>query len=165
MRRVAMSHRKCRGAHHQSMSTPRPRPSTEAVSRFMSRLPRRDTGPELALRRSLHRRGVRYRLHRPDLPGRPDLAVVCLRLAVFVDGCFWHGCPQLGVAPKANAEFWRTKIESNRARDRRNDARLEEMGWTPLHVWEHEDPDEAADHVLRRYGVRATARRVSGSRR
>jgi DNA mismatch endonuclease, patch repair protein len=148
------------------MPTQRPVPSSDAVSRFMSRLRRRDTGPEIALRQSLHRRGVRYRLHRPDLPGRPDLAVVRIRLAVFVDGCFWQGCPEHGVAPKSNAEFWRTKIESNRVRDRRNDARLQEMGWTPMHVWEHQDPDEVAEHVRRLYCVReAEDLRASGAPR
>ena len=132
----------------------------------MSRLRRRDTGPEIALRQSLHRRGVRYRLHRSDLPGRPDIVVVKLRLAVFVDGCFWHGCPEHCVAPKSNAEFWRTKIQSNRARDRRNDAGLKGMGWTPMHIWEHENPDEVAEHVRRLYVAReAVARRAPATRR
>lgn len=147
------------------MPTRRPRPTSEAVSRFMAKVKRRDTAPEIALRRCLHRRGVRYRLHRPDLPGRPDLAVVRLRLAVFVDGCFWHGCPLHCVAPKSNAEFWRLKIESNRNRDRRNDALLAAMGWTALHVWEHEDPDAAADHVLGLYAVCAGRDRRPGLRR
>ncbi len=117
----------------------------------MQRMPRRDTGPELALRGALHRAGVRFRLHRADLPGRPDLVLVRLRLAVFVDGCFWHGCPAHATAPRANVEFWAAKLAGNRARDARNDVLLAALGWEVMHVWEHEDLDEVACRLARRW--------------
>lgn len=112
----------------------------------MSRLPRQDTKPELALRRALHRRGLRFRLHAP-LPGKPDIVLVRPRIAVFVDGCFWHGCEEHGVLPKSNSAFWREKIASNRLRDNRNDHLLGDLGWIPTHVWEHEDPETAAERL------------------
>ncbi len=111
-----------------------PPASSEVVSRFMKRLRRADTGPEVALRRELHRRGVRFRLHRGDLPGRPDIVVVRLRrlrMAVFVDGCFWHGCPEHAVAPKANAAWWTDKIATNRERDARKIANSAPSGGNP----------------------------------
>jgi DNA mismatch endonuclease (patch repair protein) len=125
----------------------RPPASSLAVSRFMSTVGRKDTRPELALRRELHARGVRFRLHSPGLPGRPDVVLVRVRMAVFVDGCFWHACPDHGVAPKANAEWWAAKLKANRERDLRNDERLAALGWTPVHVWEHEDPAVVADRL------------------
>ena len=128
-----------------------PPASSEVVSRFMKRLRRADTGPEVALRRELHRRGVRFRLHRGDLPGRPDIVVVRLRLAVFVDGCFWHGCPEHAVAPKANAAWWADKIATNRERDARKDRELRAIGWEPLHVWEHEDASVVAEDIARQW--------------
>lgn len=132
-----------------------PEASSPHVRAFMQRMPRRDTRPELLLRRALHRQGVRYRLHRADLPGCPDIVLVSLRLAVFVDGCFWHGCPVHAKAPRANAEFWATKLAANRARDARNDAQLVDLGWDVLHVWEHEDLDEIAGWLVERWGHRA----------
>ena len=94
----------------------------------MKRMPRADTTPEIQLRRELHRRGVRFRLHRRDLPGCPDIVVVKLRLVIFVDGCFWHGCPEHSVAPKANAKWWADKIAGNRERDARKDRRTQNHG-------------------------------------
>lgn len=117
----------------------RPAPLNAAVSRQMSRMPRASTGPELLLRRELHRRGLRYRVNHPGLPGRPDVALTRVRLAVFVDGCFWHMCPEHGVLPKNNAQWWRAKLERNVARDREKDERLAVLGWAVLHFWEHED--------------------------
>lgn len=113
----------------------------------MRRMPRRDTRPELALRSELHRRGLRFRIHAAGLPGRPDVVFTRARLAVFVDGCFWHGCPQHGVLPKSNREWWRAKLDRNIERDREKDEALVELGWRPMHVWEHEAPEEAADRV------------------
>jgi DNA mismatch endonuclease (patch repair protein) len=103
---------------------------------------------ELALRRALHARGVRFRLHRRDLPGTPDVVLSRARIAVFVDGCFWHGCPEHGVLPKNNREWWRKKLAENAERDRRKDAQLEELGWLPMHFWEHTPADEMADVVV-----------------
>ncbi len=114
----------------------------------MAGLKRKDTGPELELRRALHKNGLRFRLHRRDLPGRPDIVFASIRLAIFVDGCFWHGCPEHRVKPKSNTQFWEAKIVENQQRDRRNDLKLTDMGWTVMHIWEHEDPKEVAQRVL-----------------
>lgn len=102
----------------------------------MARVRRTDTAPELALRRALWRQGLRYRLRLP-LPGSPDIAFVGARVAVFVDGCFWHGCPQHYTAPVMNAEFWMRKLEANRSRDKWVDSQLRQLGWRPLRLWEH----------------------------
>lgn len=110
-------------------------------------MPRESTGPELALRKHLHSAGLRYRVHVRDLPGRPDIALTRARIAVFVDGCFWHRCPEHGSAPKNNRGWWDEKLSSNQARDRRNDADLEAMGWLPIRFWEHDDPASAAAYV------------------
>jgi DNA mismatch endonuclease (patch repair protein) len=118
----------------------------------MARTGRRDTKPEIELRRVLHARGLRFRVDRPVLPGvrrRADVVFGAARVAVFVDGCFWHGCPLHATWPKNNAEFWREKIETNRARDRDTDRRLEEAGWTVVRMWEHEDVGEAAERLER----------------
>jgi DNA mismatch endonuclease (patch repair protein) len=110
-------------------------------------MPRRSTGPELALRRELHRRGLRYRVDLAGLPGRPDIVFTRARLAVFVDGCFWHRCPEHGTLPRNNAAWWLAKLERNVARDRAKDEALRGLGWTVLHVWEHESPGVAADRI------------------
>lgn len=125
-----------------------PVPSSEAVSAQMKRIGRKDTAPELALRRALTARHLRYRLHRRDLPGTPDIAFIAARVAVFVDGCFWHVCPEHAVMPKANREWWQEKLDANRARDARKDQALVDAGWLPVHVWEHEDPDVVADRLV-----------------
>lgn len=124
-----------------------PDPLNDAVRRQMQRMPRRDTSPELALRRELHARGLRYRLRVDRLPGRPDVVFPGARLAVFVDGCFWHACPEHAVMPKNNRDWWMAKLEGNVARDRRKDEALLQLGWTPFHVWEHDVPTPAADAV------------------
>jgi len=116
----------------------------------MSRLGRRDTAPELALRSELHRRGLRFRVDRAPVPGvrsRADVVLGPARVAVYVDGCFWHSCPEHGTKPKANAEFWDNKLRRNRERDAETDRLLSEHGWSVLRIWEHEDPVEAADRV------------------
>jgi DNA mismatch endonuclease (patch repair protein) len=127
-----------------------PEASTEAVSRRMSAQARRDTECELKLRSALHRQGMRFFVHRRPVPSirrQADLVFPRARVAVFVDGCFWHGCPEHGTWPKANAEWWRAKIEGNRKRDADTDARLVEAGWTPIRIWEHERPDHAASRI------------------
>jgi DNA mismatch endonuclease (patch repair protein) len=102
------------------------------------------------LRRILHGRGLRYRLDRP-LPGLPrrraDITFGSQRVAVFVDGCFWHACPEHGTLPKRNDEWWAAKIRRNTERDRETDAHLQAYGWKVIRVWEHESADEAADRV------------------
>jgi len=113
----------------------------------MSRLPTTGTGPEIAVRRELHRRGLRFRVNVRNLPGRPDIVLRRARIAVQVDGCFWHGCPDHAVAPKSNADWWRSKLEANRERDTRNDRELAANGWLVIRVWEHEDPSIAVDRI------------------
>lgn len=127
----------------------RPRPLNEAVRRQMQSMPRVDTGVEVALRRELHRLGLRYRVHVRALPGTPDIALTKARVAVFVDGCFWHRCPQHGTSPKNNSAWWAAKLDGNVVRDRRKDMQLQDLGWTPIHVWEHEDPAVAAGEIYR----------------
>lgn len=118
----------------------------------MRRNPRRDTGPELVVRSELHRRGLRFRKDLPlRVPGRvvrPDVVFTRARLAVFVDGCFWHRCPEHGNVPRANGAYWQPKLERNVARDRAVDAALGEAGWRVLRAWEHEAPAVVADRVL-----------------
>ena len=107
---------------------------------------RRDTTPELALRSALHRRGRRFRIQYP-VPGRSrrsiDIAFTRVRLAVLVDGCFWHGCPMHGSSPKTNSTYWRAKVLRNQTRDAETDMALHEAGWTVLRIWEHASIEEA----------------------
>jgi DNA mismatch endonuclease (patch repair protein) len=113
--------------------------------------PRRDTPCELALRSAVHRMGLRFRVDWP-LPGtrrRADLAFVSAKVIVFVDGCFWHGCPKHATWPRANADWWRAKIETNMRRDRDTDTLLKAGGWIVLRFWEHDDSDRAASKVAR----------------
>lgn len=111
---------------------------------------RRDTRPELALRSELHRRGLRFRVDFAPVQGlrcRPDVVFTRARVAVFVDGCFWHSCPVHGTRPTANGAWWAAKLDGNRARDRWNDAALAAEGWHVIRIWEHERPEEGADWV------------------
>lgn len=124
------------------------------LSAKMSQLARRDTAPEVALRRELHRRGMRFRVQM-KAPGNNrrtvDIAFPRARLAVYVDGCFWHGCPDHHVRPRANSEWWDWKIRGNQDRDSDTDRVLAEHGWEVVRVWEHVDPAEAADVVEAAY--------------
>jgi DNA mismatch endonuclease, patch repair protein len=113
----------------------------------MRAMRRKDTGIEKGLRRELHRIGLRYRVNLRELPGTPDIALTRARVAVFVDGCFWHCCPEHGTFPKNNAEWWASKLDGNVERDRRKDSQLLELGWISIHVWEHEDPTSAAAKI------------------
>jgi DNA mismatch endonuclease, patch repair protein len=113
----------------------------------MRAMRRKDTGIEKGLRRELHRIGLRYRVNLRELPGTPDIALTRARVAVFVDGCFWHCCPEHGTFPKNNAEWWASKLDGNVERDRRKDSQLLELGWIPIHVWEHENPTSAAAKI------------------
>jgi DNA mismatch endonuclease (patch repair protein) len=105
-----------------------------------------DTKPEVALRSVLHRAGLRFLKNSRPGSGLPrvDILLRGPRVAVFVDGCFWHCCPQHGTSPKRNTDYWSAKLDSNVERDRRNDAALIEAGWRVVRVWEHEDPAEAS---------------------
>jgi DNA mismatch endonuclease (patch repair protein) len=111
---------------------------------------RRDTKPELAVRALLHARGLRYRVDfRPlrEMRNRADVVFTRAKVALFVDGCFWHGCPDHYWPSKTNVDYWTPKIAANQARDCRFDARLRDAGWTVLRAWEHEDPTDVADRV------------------
>jgi DNA mismatch endonuclease (patch repair protein) len=121
------------------------------VTKRMRANRRRDTGPELALRRALFACGLRYRIDYPIRTDtrlvRPDVVFVQRRLAVFVDGCFWHCCPIHGNHPRHNASYWGPKLRRNVDRDRCVDDALSEAGWTVLRVWEHEEPQRAAARI------------------
>lgn len=110
----------------------------------------KDTSPELIVRRGLHRAGFRFRLHRRDLPGTPDIVLPKYRTVVFVHGCFWHvhGCPN-SVAPKTRAAFWAEKLGGNKRRDRRHYRQLKQLGWRVLTVWEC-DVRRQSDKVIAR---------------
>jgi DNA mismatch endonuclease (patch repair protein) len=140
-----------------NLEPPRQSPGP-ALSRKMSTLARRDTKPELLLRSELHGRGMRFRVQM-KVPGNNrrtvDIVFTRVRLAVYVDGCFWHGCPEHHVRPQANSEWWRWKIERNQARDRDTDRQLEASGWKVLRIWEHVLVAEAADEVEEAYRARA----------
>ena len=113
---------------------------------------RRDTAPEMAVRRLVHAAGLRYNVDAkplPDLNRRADLVFSRARVAVFVDGCYWHGCPEHGTASKTNSEYWHQKITRNRERDAETDELLRRAGWTVLRAWEHEDPSEVATRVAK----------------
>lgn len=127
-------------------------PSSSEASRRMAKVRQKGTEAEIKLRLELYRSGLRYRvdymvLQRPRRVA--DIAFPGLRIAVFVDGCFWHGCPEHATWPKQNADFWRQKIETNRARDADTDARLQAIDWRVLRIWEHESPVAAAETVSR----------------
>jgi DNA mismatch endonuclease (patch repair protein) len=131
----------------------------------MERQRQRDTQPELALRRELHRRGLRYRLDVVVVGKRRrvDIAFTRARVAVFVDGCFWHSCPQHLTVPKNNQAWWIDKLSANVRRDRASNAELAEAGWRVVRVWEHEPCSMAANKIERI--VRARLQAAAGARR
>jgi len=122
---------------------------------------KRDTRPELALRSELHRRGLRYRIDTGPLKSlrcRADIVFRRQKVAVFVDGCFWHDCPEHGTSPRTNATYWSAKIARNVERDRLNETTLSAAGWTVIRVWEHEMPEDAADRIVRILARQSTPR-------
>jgi DNA mismatch endonuclease, patch repair protein len=124
--------------------------TSEATRRSMQSNTSRDTAPELAVRRAMHALGLRYRVDSrpiPTLPRRADAVFPRARVAVFVDGCFWHGCPVHCRMPAANRAYWETKISRNVTRDRETDKRLIEAGWAVVRIWEHDDATDAALHL------------------
>ena len=110
----------------------------------MSSVASRDTGPEIKVRRMLHRKGYRYRLHNKGLPGSPDIVFQQRKKVIFVHGCFWHGhgC-KLGKLPKSKTEYWKPKIDANKKRDKRNLQELERLGWKALVIWQCKLKDES----------------------
>lgn len=133
--------------------------SSSAVGASMRGNRRRDTRPELAVRRRLHALGLRYRVDFAPLPGalrmRADIVFTRARVVVFIDGCYWHGCPKHYRPARINAEFWSTKIADNRERDARSTEMLRDAGWTVLRFWEHEPPEDVASAIA---GAVAVAR-------
>ncbi|MDF2092583.1 very short patch repair endonuclease [Knoellia sp. 3-2P3] len=127
-------------------------PTDARFSRHMSTYPRGETAPEMHIRRLLHASGLRYRIHYP-VPGRPrrkiDIAFPKARVAVFVDGCYWHACPQHGTMPKSNTEWWQWKLSANTSRDEDTNRVLAEAGWRVMRFWEHESPEQVATAVTR----------------
>lgn len=125
-------------------------PASSAAVRKVMQANQSGTKPELAVGSALHRRGLRYRKHvrpEPSLRCTADFVFRKARVAVFIDGCFWHGCPQHGRVPKDPTGYWGVKLRRNSERDRRNDEALTERGWAVLRFWEHDDPDAAAATV------------------
>ena len=127
----------------------------------------RDTRPEMRVRSMLHARGLRFRVSPLVLLNgrrvRPDVAFTKWKVAVFIDGCFWHACPQHGTKPKSNTDYWLPKLAQNQARDRLNDGLLSGAGWTVVRCWEHDDPDEIATRI--ETAVRAAQARSPSSSR
>jgi DNA mismatch endonuclease (patch repair protein) len=124
--------------------------SSDAIRKTMLACGSRNTRPEVRLRSLLHRRGLRFRVHLPPVNSvrrTADLAFTHWRLAVLVDGCFWHGCSEHFVLPATNGAYWSAKIEGNRVRDRATDAAFRRAGWTVLRVWEHTPVEDACQKV------------------
>lgn len=126
--------------------------SKQQRSRIMSRIRSRNTQPEMAVRRYLWRQGYRYRLCVRKLPGRPDIVLRRLKVAIFVNGCFWHGHGHITRRPDNNAAYWQQKIEGNRQRDIENGIKLRQMGWTVITIWECELAPKRRDSTLARLG-------------
>ena len=136
----------------RSMTDTYPVATSEAATAVMRGNRKRDTRPELRLRRALHALGLRYRVDRPIAVGggrpiRPDVVFGPVKVAVFIHGCFWHACPEHCVLPRANREWWEWKFAANRARDADTDEKLRRLGWLVLRIWEHEKSVDAADRV------------------
>jgi DNA mismatch endonuclease, patch repair protein len=150
----------------QGRRVPYPEPTSLAATKVGKANRRTGTMPEVALRSALHRGGLRFRTDFPiqlaEVRVRPDIVFTRKRVAVFVDGCFWHCCPAHGVLPAGNRAYWEPKLAANVDRDRRVDAALRNAGWSVLRVWEHEETDTAAEAVVtavnRRTGDRISPR-------
>ncbi|WP_411086971.1 very short patch repair endonuclease [Streptomyces sp. 061-3] len=139
------------------------KPSSPGVSARMSRQASRNTNPEVAVRKLLHASGYRYRLNErvPNMSRRTiDIAFTRAKVAVFLDGCFWHGCPDHATQPKANAEWWRQKLDRNMARDAETTEHLTAAGWKVLRFWEHEAPIRVAEQVAKVVDQERSARRA-----
>jgi DNA mismatch endonuclease (patch repair protein) len=142
--------------------TKRPPASSPDARRRMQAARQRDTAPELAVRRILHSEGMRFRVDYlviPKLRRRADIVFTKAKVAVFVDGCFWHSCPEHRTFPKANAAWWADKLRTNRRRDAETDRTLLKEGWRVVRVWEHESAGEAAARIIAALRACRTPRR------
>lgn len=148
------------------MEAGRPLPAHDWVRKRMSAQKTSGTRPELELRRLLHARGLRYRVAFP-VPGMPrrtiDIAFTRAKLAVLVDGCFWHGCPVHAVPPRNNAAWWAEKLERNRQRDSETNQALEAAGWRVARFWEHESAEASARRVVQLLGAQRPSRSGRGA--
>lgn len=130
---------------------PYPEPANETASRIGRANRRADTTPEVLLRSALHRQGLRFRkdhlVRAAGVRVRPDVVFTRSKIAVFVDGCFWHQCPEHSSTPNRNPDYWIPKLQANVGRDRRVDAALGEEGWVVVRIWEHENPESAAIRI------------------
>ncbi|MGC5342259.1 very short patch repair endonuclease [Streptomyces sp. DT24] len=136
--------------------------SSENRRRNMQAIKSRDTKPERLIRRLVHAQGLRYRVAAKPIPGLRRTADIVFRptkVAVFIDGCYWHGCPEHYVPPKTNPGYWSDKVARNMARDRDTDQHLTEAGWTVLRFWEHESPEACCLKII----AAVNARRIDGS--
>lgn len=130
----------------------KPAPSSDAALKRMKAAKPRDTAPEKSLRSELHKRGLCYRIDaRPisELNRRADIVFRSAKVAIFVDGCFWHGCPKHGTQAKANAKFWKDKIRRNQERDAETNQLLKKAGWKVIRVWEHEKPEKTSEKIYK----------------
>lgn len=143
---------------------PYPEPSGAAATKFGKANRRTDTKPEVRIRSALHRRGLRFRkgqlLRTGDLTVRPDIVFTRWKVAVFVDGCFWHGCREHQRVPRRNRDYWVPKLQANLDRDRRVDATLAGSGWQIVRLWEHEEVEAAAERVAVALDRRRAERRL-----
>jgi DNA mismatch endonuclease, patch repair protein len=142
-----------RVTHVRGRTHPYPKPTTTAATSVMRANTRQNTQPELRIRSLLHSTGVRYRVNRRlvcgELRTRPDIIFHGRKIAVFVDGCFWHMCPKHGTRPRSNPSYWDDKLRGNVERDARVNRALRNAGWTVLRVWEHSKPETAVARILR----------------
>jgi DNA mismatch endonuclease (patch repair protein) len=145
-----------------------PHPTSPAVTAVMRGNRRVDTSPERRVRSLLHASGYRFRIdHRIQVPGlsvRPDIVFTRKRVAIFIDGCFWHRCPQHGTSPRANSRYWGPKLARNAARDQRVDQALRAAGWTVVRIWEHVAPQNAAALIVAALALGSQPTQVDQSR-
>jgi DNA mismatch endonuclease (patch repair protein) len=155
--------------HDPMMEKRHPVPASAAVSAVMRGNRRRDTQPELRLRRALHAQGLRYRVDYPLMTARGrvrvDVAFPRWLVAVFVDGCFWHGCPEHGTEPRENSAYWLAKLARNRERDQRNNEGLIEAGWRIVRLWEHESVERGVEAIRSAISEQRHKRELDGLRR
>ena len=145
----------------------RARESPEVRSRIMSAIRSTNTKPEIAVRRAIWSRGLRYRIHDRSVPGTPDISNRSRRVAVFIDGCFWHACPKCYREPRSNVTFWRAKISRNRARRAEVKKMLNVDGWLVVQAWEHEirrSPERVADRIEKKFRIGAARGRAGHGR-
>ena len=135
--------------------------ASEGVRKSMVGNRNRDTNPELKIRSLVHREGLRYRVSARPLPEvrrTADMVFRPAKVAVFIDGCFWHGCPDHGSKPKSNRDYWLPKLRANKRRDAEIDLALRKSGWLVIRVWEHEDPERVCRRIVRSVNRRLTSK-------